>query len=100
MLAFSRPATPRAFHPGPWKAATGGLAIDVKVEVLVQTPENLTQFDPFTTLWWVLSLIRLRTGSPVRMPIISDIPFNEIATHEREPRFWPDETSEQHLSLC
>jgi hypothetical protein len=100
MLAFAPPPRPGAPHPAPWRAARGGLGFDVLVEIAVAADERPTSFDRLHTLWWTLALIRLRTGAPARMPVISDRSYAEIAHSDKEPVLWTIEMAPAQLRLC
>jgi hypothetical protein len=82
ILAFAPPPRPRAPHPAPWRSARGGVEFDVLVEIALATDQRPTNFDRLNTLWWVVALIRLRTGAPARVPVISDVPFAEAARNK------------------
>ena len=98
ILAFARPTPPQAFHPGPWKAARGGASIDVEVEASLEAGTRPTDFDRLNTLWWLVALLRLRTGARLRMPIVSDTSLSRTATSTGEPAIWPVETSPQQFA--
>src|SRR5579872_6979189 len=59
MMAFARPQKPNSPHPPPWKAARGGLAFDVAIEIALANEVRPTSLDRLNTLWWVLTLMRL-----------------------------------------
>ncbi len=99
LLAFDRPKSPHAPHPAPWKSAHGGIGFNVDVEVAVGSETRPTGLDRLNTIWWVLALLRLVSGTPVRMPVISDMPFSSIATAPHEPNLWTIEMSPRQLQL-
>src|SRR5215207_10645119 len=72
IVAFGKPKTPHAPHPGPWVAAKGGLGFDVMIELSLAQDVRPTGFDRLNTLWWVLALVRLITTASARMPVVSD----------------------------
>jgi hypothetical protein len=88
MMAFSPPKRPGAPHPAPWKAAHGGLAFDISVEIGLARDARPTGLDRLNTIWWVLALLRLVTGAPLRMPVISDIAFAGVPSASAEPNLW------------
>lgn len=97
LAAFS-PAKPGKPHPAPWKAVSGGFSFDIQAELHV--PLNFTRrqwFDRLNTVWWLLSLIRIRTAPNAVVPVIASMPFAEIPSAECEPRFWPLEMSPHRL---
>jgi hypothetical protein len=99
LLAFAPPPRPKAPHPAPWKAARGGVGFDVLAEIALATEARPTKFTRLNTLWWVLALIRLRTGAAARMPVVSDTPYAEVPRREEEPVLWPIEMAPAHLRL-
>lgn len=100
IIAFSKPKYPDAHHPGPWIAAEGGgLAFDVSIEVGLNVGERPSGFDRLNTLWWVTSLLRLRTGAPLRMPVVSNVAFSLAAQENSRPTIWSLETNSNQLRL-
>lgn len=99
VLAFAPPERPGAHHPGPWKPAHGGLGFDITVEVFLAEASRPTNFDRVNTLWWALALLRLATGAPLRMPVISDMAFSDAAHGPSEPMFWTVEMPPHQLLL-
>lgn len=88
IMAF-RPADKGKPHPGPWRAARGGLSIDITAELCVPTddlPFSLTTDD---LAWWVLALLRLSYRPYVFAPVVSDVSFTEAATSDLEPTLTP-----------
>ena len=92
VLAFRRPESHDTHHPGPWKSARGGVWLDVEVEIALQQGVRPTGFDRLNTLWWTLALLRLSTGAPLRVPVVSDASFGVVAQSSAEPTIWPIET--------
>lgn len=94
IAAFRRPERPNAPHPAPWKAAGGGIWFDALIEVsMAPGCPSPAPLDRLNTLWWVVALLRLRSGHSLRMPVISDVSFASIPTHPVEPQFWTIELS-------
>jgi hypothetical protein len=93
MVAFAPPPNPRMAHPAPWHPTlNGGLAETVRVELRLSL-----DFRPFTlsrveTLRLVAGLIRLLAVAPVRIAVLSDIPFAEVPSSARRPNLWQFET--------
>ena|SRR2546427_9943145 len=57
MMAFA-PAPPRKPHPGPWKAAKGGIYIDITAELFFPAITSIQQLDRMNTVWWIVALMR------------------------------------------
>src|SRR5882724_8486927 len=100
LMAFMRPTRPAAHHPPPWKAARGGLGFDVTIEVALAKGARPTAVDRLNTLWWVLALLRLVTGAPLRMPVISDTAFADILSSPKEPNLWTIEMPPRQLRVA
>ena len=79
ILAFAPPHKPNVPHPGPWKAAKGGLGFDITIEIALAEFARPTSFSRINTVWWVLALLRLITKAPIRLPVIADQSFAMIA---------------------
>ncbi len=90
MVAF-RPASPGKHHPGPWKAAKGGIYIDITAELFLPATTKVQHLDRMNTLWWIVALMRLHTSSAISAPVISSERFASIPVLEQEPHLWPME---------
>lgn len=99
MLAFA-PPEPGRHHPGPWRAAQGGLGFDMVVQL--SNPASLENDCPLGqqgAMWWIVALIRLRTGPKVIVPAVSNFPFAEGPAREKEVQYWPYEIEPRLLRL-
>ncbi len=92
VVAFRRPERADQHHPGPWKSARGGLSEDIEIEIALERGVRPTGFDGANTLWWLLALMRLVSGAPLKLPVISDTAFARIVKDALEPNLWPVET--------
>jgi hypothetical protein len=90
MVAF-RPASPGKHHPGPWKAAKGGIYIDITAELHLPATTSIQQLDRMNTVWWIVTLMRLHASSAISVPVISSERFASIPVIEQEPQLWPME---------
>jgi len=99
LLAFAPPKKRGAPHPAPWKSARGGLGFDVTVEIMLTENCRPTGFDRINTLWWVLALLRLATGAPLRMTVFSNMAFAAVPESSTEPVFWTVEMPPHQLCL-
>ncbi|MEL7065671.1 MAG: hypothetical protein AAFP00_18165, partial [Bacteroidota bacterium] len=98
IIAFS-PGEAGKPHPGPWKAASGGLGFDVKVQISLGVKARPTNFDRLNTLWWVASLLRLQHSTGIRTPVISDTCFRSAASSTSDPVFWPIELDKRGIAF-
>ena len=98
LMAFKRPKGPGSPHPPPWKATRGGLGFDITVEVALAEASRPTGLDRLNTLWWVLALLRLKTGAPIRMPVVSDMAYAAIALNTEEPNLWTIEMPPRQIA--
>jgi len=99
MVAFGRPEHERAHHPGPWVAANGGVGFDVSIEVALAQGVWPTGFDRLNSLWWLLVLLRLRTGLGLRMPVVSTAAFAVVPTLAARPTMWSVEVQPKAIPL-
>lgn len=79
ILAFSPPIVDHAPHPGPWAAlSASGLLVTTQIE-LTREARPLGGFDRLNDIWFLVAMIRLRTGQAIQMPFVSDRPLADIA---------------------
>jgi len=90
MMAFAR-APPGKHHPGPWKAAKGGIFIDITAELFLPASTSAQQLDRMNTVWWIAALMRLHAANAISVPVISSERFASIPVIEQEPHLWPME---------
>lgn len=92
-MAFS-PAMPGKLHPRPWRAARGGLAYDITMDLCIpeegtSLPSGLTAEE---TAWWIVALLRLAYFPFLNVPVLSDQSFSTAGASEIEPNLRPFET--------
>jgi hypothetical protein len=97
LMAFA-PASPGKPHPAPWKAAKGGISIDITAELFLPATCTLENLDRINTIWWIVALLRLRATSMVFAPVISSERFGSISTIQQEPELWPMEIHTHRLT--
>jgi hypothetical protein len=91
LMAFAPPG-PHGHHPAPWRAATGGFAFDIEIEMKVPTATTLSEhFETKEIIWWIATLLRLTKSPFLTVPVLSDQPFNVIPKIKEEPRLDPFE---------
>jgi len=89
-LAFS-PAAPGKPHPGPWKTAKGGLALDITAQLFLPATTSIRQLNRLNTVWWLVALLRLHASTSIAVPVISSDSFASTPHIKHEPQFWPME---------
>ncbi|MCA3278584.1 MAG: hypothetical protein ING10_04855 [Roseomonas sp.] len=99
MVAFGKPARTNSHHPGPWVAATGGVGFDISIEVALAQGISPTGFDRLNSLWWLLVLLRLRSGLGLRMPVVSTAAFAVAPTLSEQPTMWSMEIQPTAIPL-
>jgi len=92
MLAFRIPHPPEHFGE-PWKAAKGGISVDIVAEIHVprcyKPPEP---YDRINTIWWLVSLLRLHSTCLVFCPATANASFSEaVAVPDDAFHVWPIE---------
>ncbi len=100
MVAFARPEKPGQHHPAPWAAVSGGLAFDIQVEVTI--PSDIITSLPCessTAAWWIVALLRLRTGPRLRDPVLSNYPLTVDAASSKDLHIQPLEVAPHQLML-
>lgn len=81
MAAFIRPPNDRAPHPAPWHALRGGgIQFDIEAELQLRVGKSIGGLDRLRSLELCVALIRLLSGSTVRMPMVSDTSFASLST--------------------
>lgn len=96
MMAFRRPG-PGAEYGEPWRAARGGISIEISIEAFLEDRVRPTGLNRLNTLWWLLALIRLRTGANARMPVISNMEFRDVVLSKVEPSLLTIEMSPHQI---
>ncbi len=97
LMAFT-PASPGKPHPAPWKAAKGGISIDITAELFLPATCNIEDLDRINTIWWIVALLRLRSTVMLFTPVISSERFSSISTIQEEPELWPMEIHMRRLT--
>lgn len=78
IMAFAPPPTPNSPHPGPWAAVQGGFTFESRVEVSINDLAACDGLSPTVAIWLVAAVLRLRVPAPIRLAVISNIPFEQI----------------------
>lgn len=98
ILAFAPPSKPTAPSPGPW-APVGEKSLVMAIELELDG-DGVLGFDRINTLWFVVALLRLKVALPIKMPVLSDRPFQRIAADTERANVFPVEVQLQQLSTA
>ena len=90
IMAFA-PAKAGQHHPGPWKPARGGLAIDITAELFLPLSYHPEHLNRLNTIWWIVALLRLKAGTAVSVPVVTTEHFVSIPSIPEEPELLPIE---------
>lgn len=98
MTAFAPPGPEGGPHPGPWKAAEGGLSFDVHVQLSIPADYSLGgTSQPTDVLWWIAALLRAARFPYLSVPVLSNYPFADIPETEGNVRLRSMETKPRIL---
>jgi len=100
LMAFARPGKPGQPHPAPWAAVTGGLAFDISVEPTIPSDHTASlPCENTTAAWWIVALLRLRTGPRLRAPVLSNYPLTKNSASSKDLHIQPLEVAPYQLML-
>jgi hypothetical protein len=86
-------------HPGPWSAVSGGIGLDIHVQLYVPSSfKEANFFNRLNTVWWITALIRLRGAFRSHVPIIADRPFADVPASWSDAQMLPVEVLPRHLT--
>jgi hypothetical protein len=77
MLAFAE-ASPGSHTPGPWVAVQGGFHFKSRVQLEISDLANFDGLLPSQIASLVGALLRLRFESPVRLPVLANVPLADL----------------------
>jgi len=97
LAAFKEPELGKP-HPPPWQSVGSGNSFDIRAELYVPKSTNLfEEIDRLNTVWLIAALMRIKAIPSLRVPVISNIRFSEIANSDRESNFIPIELEKREL---
>jgi hypothetical protein len=77
-MAFKRPETPGAHHPGPWKHTRYGFSQDIVAELHVPKSAGATVYDRIECALAIAFLIRLWATPALIAPAMANMPFQTL----------------------
>ena len=77
IIATAPPPDPTAPHPGPW-FQSGGMGVDILVEVSIQGSVQASGFDALNAAWLATALIRLRVNPDATMPLVASVSLAQL----------------------
>ena len=93
VVAFRPPKPPDDFG-APWKPVKGGWSVAIGSEIFLPTSyQPPSPYDRTDTVWWIVSLLRLRATSHVFSPVLCNVSFSQASeTPVESLHLWPVET--------
>lgn len=98
LLTGLLPSVPEVNHPALRALAAQGPGLDLSVQLFIPAEFNPRRWlDRVNAVWWLLTLLRLRSTPEVQVPLLSSEPFSGTPQTGPEVGFWPVETEARRL---
>ncbi|MDB5764201.1 MAG: hypothetical protein JWQ21_3196 [Herminiimonas sp.] len=78
LMAFAEPEVPGRHHPTPYKAASGGVAIDIRAELAIPATYNHRLVSRFDVVRMIVCVLRLWSDPEITLTVVSKYPFSEM----------------------
>lgn len=100
MVAFAPPDAPTKHHPGPWSAASGGIAYDISAELVVPIENEGGTEKALQTARVILFLLRLGVNPAIMLPVFSNLAFTQENANEKHQALHPFEIQNRSFALA
>lgn len=98
LLAGLLPQVPEVNHPALRALAAQGPGLDLSAQLFIPAEWNPHRWlDRVNAVWWLATLLRLRSTPEVQVPLLSSEPFSGTPRTGSEVGFWPVETEARRL---
>lgn len=98
LLTELLPMVPEVNHAAIRALAAGGPGLDLSVQIFVPAEFRPHRWlDRVNTVWWLVTLLRLRATPEVQVPLLSSEPFADTPRTGADVGFWPVEVESRRL---
>lgn len=99
MMAFAPPPEKGAPHPAPWAAVRTGFNFQGRIQVGLTDLSAFPGVRASNLLWMIAALSRLRIKAPVRVALVSNVPFQQLREIPNAGHATPFESALPHIGL-
>lgn len=94
------PGVPEANHAALRALAASGPGLSLSAQIFVPAEFHPHRWlDRVNTVWWLVTLLRLRSTPEVQVPLLSSEPFDETPRTGEDVGFWPVEIEPRRLAF-
>lgn len=98
LLTGLLPSVPEVNHPALRALAAQGPGLDLSAQLFIPAEFNPRRWlDRVNAVWWLVTLLRLRSTPEVQVPLLSSEPFSGAPRTGEGVGFWPVETEARRL---